>query len=271
MQRLEIESWDGGRMHVNRSFSKTLKEHGLTSFDSVARFRGVTVVRNVSGHVTARFTLATSRGPAEFFIKTHRFPPIKEFIKPLTQLRRPVVGARHEWDAMLRLHELGIPSMTPVAMGQRGFSSFVISEAVENCDNLAERLQQAPATERSLLQVKRRMINTVARIASHMHREGIHHQDLYLCHFLVPRNSDGLDIRLIDLGRVQMRRRLARRWIIKDLGQLCYSARQLTRSDHLRFMRAYLGRSVRPDDKPLLRKIACKAVAIARHSQKHAL
>jgi heptose I phosphotransferase len=258
-------------MRVNHSFSRTLAEHGLTSFDAVARFDGRTVVRKVSGHVTARFTLATAGGPASFFIKTHGFPPLKEFVKPLSQFRRPVVGARHEWDAMIRLYELGIPSMTPVALGQRGFSSFVISQAVENCENLAERLQRAAAHDPAFVRMKRRVIDAVARIAGRMHRQGIHHQDLYLCHFLVPLGSEGWEVRVIDLGRAQMRRRLARRWIIKDLGQLCFSARQLTRTDHLRFMRAYLGRRLESQDVALLRKIARKASAIAKHSQKHAL
>lgn len=62
-----------------------------------------------------------------------------------------------------------------------------------------------------------------SRLAAQLHRAGLHHQDLYLCHFFL-RESDG-DVRLIDVSRVgRLPRFLAKRWVVKDLGQFWYSA-----------------------------------------------
>jgi heptose I phosphotransferase len=46
---------------------------------------------------------------------------------------------------------------------------------------------------------------------------------------------------VIDLHRAQLRRRTPRRWIVKDLAGLYFSAMDtgLTRNDRLRFIRAY--------------------------------
>ncbi|MGH7201974.1 MAG: lipopolysaccharide kinase InaA family protein, partial [Planctomycetaceae bacterium] len=83
--------------------------------------------------------------------------------------------------------------------------------------------------------------------------------------------DDGPALHVIDLGRARRRRRLSRRWIVKDLAQLNYSAAGVTRADRLRFVRAYLGRPIREDDRRLLARIGRKTRAIARHSRKNRL
>jgi hypothetical protein len=72
-----------------------------------------------------------------------------------------------------------------------------------------------------------RLLEQTADLAAKLHRSGLHHRDLYLCHFMVhptdPESSP--EVRLIDVARV---RRLPgfltrRRWIVKDLAQFWYS------------------------------------------------
>jgi len=46
---------------------------------------------------------------------------------------------------------------------------------------------------------------------------------------------------------------------------------RLSRSDRLRFLRAYLDRQLTPRDRRLVRQIDRKTASIARHSRKHAL
>lgn len=74
----------------------------------------------------------------------------------------------------------------------------------------------------------------IANVAARLHSCRLHHRDLYLCHFLVRRNSGKVAgapyaIHLIDAGRVS---RLPifpfnLRWIVKDLAQLMFSLSQL--------------------------------------------
>ena len=69
------------------------------------------------------------------------------------------------------------------------------------------------------------------------------------------------DVRLIDLQRVQHRRWFRRRWIVKDLAQLSYSAPhdRLRPRDKVAFWRYYLGvHKLRPCDKRLIREVARK-------------
>ena len=60
---------------------------------------------------------------------------------------------------------------------------------------------------------------------------------------------DEPDLTLIDLHRAQIRLAVPRRWLIKDLGALWFSATdtQPTRRDAYRFIRAYTGRSLREE------------------------
>jgi RimJ/RimL family protein N-acetyltransferase len=84
-----------------------------------------------------------------------------------------------------------------------------------------------------------------ADLSARLHARGLHHRDLYLCHFMVRDDAGvgdvrgdagGVDVRLIDTARV---RRLGglltrRRWIIKDLAQLWYSTTKLPVTDEQR-------------------------------------
>jgi heptose I phosphotransferase len=95
---------------------------------------------------------------------------------------------------------------------------------------------------------KKAIIEKVAEIASTMHSNGINHRDLYICHFLLDISSgeaytDKDDIRLfvVDLHRAQIRQQIPRRWWVKDVGSIYFSALDigLTKGDVYRFLRAY--------------------------------
>jgi hypothetical protein len=71
-----------------------------------------------------------------------------------------------------------------------------------------------------------RLCSPTARLAARLHDAGLHHRDLYLCHFFARIDADGsVALRLIDAARV---RRLPKwptrqRWIVKDLAQFWFS------------------------------------------------
>jgi heptose I phosphotransferase len=272
-----FDVWDGGRLTVNRDFSPLLAAQGLTTFDSLMDFSGGRFAKNVlSERTTTRLELADAGGVERiFFLKRHLRPPLFELIKPWLRLQRPIFGARNEWDAILRFHQVGLATMVPVALGESGSRSFLLTAAIEGCCKLSEWMaERAGALRNGQLQSMRRIISGVAEAARTMHAAGMHHQDFYLTHLMLP--IDGIPqptqkIHILDLGRVRWRRHLSERWIVKDLAQLDYSAARLTGSDRLRFLMAYLGRPMHRSDRPLIRRIMWKSRAIARHSTKHGL
>jgi heptose I phosphotransferase len=76
----------------------------------------------------------------------------------------------------------------------------------------------------------------------------MNHRDCYICHFHleVPpgwerRPPEELRLYVIDLHRARIRPRAGRRWLVKDVAGLYFSALDagLTRADRLRFIRAY--------------------------------
>jgi heptose I phosphotransferase len=105
-------------------------------------------------------------------------------------------------------------------------------------------------------------------LAARLHASGLHHRDLYLCHFFV-KTSDDLELRLIDAARVRPLPWLFRqRWIVKDLAQFWYSAKQLKIMDDQ--LIRWLGRYTDNVGKlaPPLGAIESKVGWIARHDRK---
>ena len=273
MKNFEFDSWDDGRLTVNRDWTGTLGQNGLTTFASLMDLREGAVAKNLlPQRTTTRIELPqTSGAPAAFYIKRHTHTPLKEFIKPLIRLRRPIVGARNEWEAMIRCHAAGIRTMVPVALGEDGGRSFVVTEAIDGCIKLSDWLV-ARAERRALdpIAPAEEIVEQLAHVARTLHGAGMHHQDFYLGHFLLPRGADGR-LFLIDLGRVRWQRRLAARWIVKDLAQLNYSARGVSDEHRRLFVERYFGRPVSAADRRLLRRIEKKTASIARHSARNRL
>jgi heptose I phosphotransferase len=202
-----------------------------------------------------RRTFRIERQGRGFFIKCHHGVGWREIIKNLLQLRPPILGAGNEWRAIHRLQELGVETMTPVAYGQLGWNpamidSLLITEELQGCVSLethCQHWQQTPPPPGE----KRILIRRLAQIARTLHRNGVNHRDFYLCHFLIVSpwdgSEEGLHLHVIDLHRVQVRTSTPRRWVVKDIGSLWFSAMQigLTRRDLLRFVREYLGLPLR--------------------------
>jgi heptose I phosphotransferase len=223
------------------------------AFDAVMALEGE-VFRSLDGRRTLRF----ERGGKSYFAKLHSGAGWKEIVKNLCRLRLPILGAWNEKRAIERLHALGVETMTIAGYGRRGWipsrlQSFIITDELRNTLSLEDFCrpwrQQPPS-----FRLKKTLIDRLAWMARTLHRNGVNHRDFYICHFLMrvdsegrPVNPDNPHIHLIDLHRVQLRRRTPRRWIVKDLASLYFSSLDLglTSRDVLRFVRAYRGESLR--------------------------
>lgn len=200
----------------------------------------------------SRRTFAVTLGGGRYFVKVHRGTGLGEILKNLFQLRLPVTSARNEWRALNRLQELGIQVPVVAAYGKRGLlpqstESFIVTEDVGTQLNLEDLTRDWPRQPPRFAD-KLALIREVAGISRRMHGNGICHRDFYICHFLV-QGDDGKQLTLIDLHRALVKNNLGRRWIIKDVGSLYFSAMAigLTRRDLLRFIRAYSGSGLRTE------------------------
>lgn len=275
---MEFDDWDGGRLRVNREFAALLRANGLTTFAALMNFAGGTVVRQIGARATARITLMDGERRPEFYIKRHGPLSWKEYLKPFLRLTRPVHGARPEWEAILRFHAAGIPTMVPVALGECDGESLLVTQSLEDCQSLLDWVAEVCDAEPAgggwtgaRAAEARRLMERVAVIARRMHDAGLHHQDFYLNHLLLPRGGTAEQIKVIDLGRVRWQRNLSRRWILKDLAQLEYSARRLPAALRLRFLKLYLGRPFEPADRRLIRRVVRKSRWIDRHTRRNGL
>lgn len=239
---------------LDDTFRKSLPWEADDIMDELMAMDGE-VVRRHKNRRTVRFTL----GEDAYYIKTHGRTGLLEILKTfLTSLSPPVIGARPEWTAIMKFEELGIATMDLVGYASEGATplthrSFVITRSLENTmslDLLCWKWLHNPPK----LRAKWTVISTVASISSRMLENGINHRDFYLNHFLIdcdsiPALAEGKPplIHLIDLHRVQIRKKTPRRWKVKDLGSLYYTSLEFgfTRKDYLRFIKAYTGMSLR--------------------------
>ena len=230
---------------------------GVDPFDHIMQLEGE-MFRDIDNRRTLRFSLNGRR----YFLKAHYGVGWKEIIKNLLQFRLPVLGARNEWRAIQRLQELGVETMVLVGYGERGINparrqSFVITEALEDTVSLEDFCapwENNPPVTREELKLKRALIDRLAEVSRRLHENGVNHRDYYLCHFLLDRSAHATQnpasvprVSLIDLHRVQIRRRTPRRWIVKDIGGLYFSSMRigLTQRDLYRFMRGYSNKPLR--------------------------
>ena len=216
---------------------------GRDAFDAAFAIEGETY-RAAANRRTVRFETA---GGA-YFAKLHSGVGWREILKNLAALKPPVLGARNEFHACQRLAAAGIRVPRVAAFGWRAVNpaqgqSFIVCDALVNhvsLETLAERWAKQPPAP----MLKRRLLLAVADLARAMHDAGVNHRDFYLCHLLADSGAlaqGKARLALIDLHRAQTRRSVPRRWRLRDLAALWFSAAglRLSRTEQLRFVARY--------------------------------
>lgn len=255
---------------------------GKDAFEQVENLQG-----QVYRELEARRTLRTEVNGKGYFVKIHRGVGWGEIFKNLVTARLPVLGAGQEWQAIQRLHEVGVSTMTAVAYGERGGNpaqqhSFIVTEELAPTIDL-EQLTMGWSDQPPAPTLKWALILRVAQMTGRMHGAGVNHRDCYICHFLLHTDTpfDAKDFRLsvIDLHRAQVRHAVPKRWRDKDLAGLYFSALDigLTRRDLLRFLKVYFGvvdsrplRQILQDEAALLRWLQGKADRLrSRYTRKY--
>jgi hypothetical protein len=271
--QLGFEPADNGNVWLDRRFSAPLQQAGLLGFEKImsktdGRCEKFLEDREV-WHMRVRIPEDGSRG---VYVKKHHMQTWGNRLRALFGLQPKPTPGRIEAANVAALTTEGIAVMRLIAYGEKLHAnglqeSFVITEELENFTELHHYLRgrfdlptEGPRTESD--HDLRRLISEIAQIVRRFHAAGYNHRDLYCRHFFVKDTGPmRREIRLIDLQRVQHRRWLRRRWIVKDLAQLSWSTpRSRIKSTHkMAFIRAYFGvRKLLPAHKRLIRSILAK-------------
>ncbi len=245
--------------------------------------------KNIKGKIyremSDRRTLQFQQGDESYFLKLHLGVGWLEIIKNLMLLRLPVLSARNEYDAIRRCERVGIHTMAPVAYGVTGRNparrqSFIVTEDLVDTISLEDLCRDWPHNPPPYW-LKTALIHRVADISRRLHDNGINHRDFYICHFLlkIPNGVAALTPRelrlyLIDLHRAQLRVDTPRRWIIKDIAALHFSALNigLSQRDLLRFARRYTGLPLKQamvEHRWLWRPLPGKVAQLQRRKQRY--
>ena len=223
----------------------SIEEEGLKRLFSV---QGQVYRENI-GRRTVRFKF----GDEYYFGKFHTGVGWEKIIKNILQFRRPpVLSAQDEWLAIKKLESIGVNTMRLLGYGKSGWNpakiqSFVVTHELKNTISL-EDLCKDWASSPPSREFKQALITGVAKVARTIHENGLNHRDLYICHYHldVSKKMDAIgpgDIHLylIDLHRVQIRRKTPLRWRAKDISALFFSSMDigLSKEDLLLFAGVY--------------------------------
>jgi len=190
--------------------------------------------------------------------------------------------ALREWQNIFRLKALGVQTVNPVVMAQRGRESFIITESLEPMARLEDIISKACLPVRQ----KKILIYRLAQLTRRLHDNNLFHKDFYAGHIFVQptaavsgqgglvggENKDDFDLYLIDVQR--LREHLCRRghWRTKDLASLNFSVGQglVKNSDKIRFLEYYWKGTFMPRGRrrKIIGRIMAKTERIARHTEK---
>ena len=190
---------------------------------------------------------------------------VRLHVKRYQPVQRPTTPGEEEQQGHDLLQSNQIPTANLVAWGTTDDGrSFVIWEDLAGftpADKLIAASEYSPL-----------LLRMTADLAARLHQAGLHHRDLYLCHFMVKPAGDQTEIRLIDPARV---RRLPGfltrvRWIVKDCAQYWYSTLKLPVTDAQRnaWLVRYCQQRQLPSTHLMRGMIESKVKRIARHDVK---
>ncbi|HVX60290.1 MAG TPA: lipopolysaccharide kinase InaA family protein [Pirellulales bacterium] len=274
---------ESGRMWVDTEYLSLLAQAGLSSFESVMATGSGRVLRTLRDRENRRLELDDGRGLRGMYLKKHFIRSWRHWLRARLGLGPGETPGRIEAINVERLEQAGIAAMRLAAYGQRlrvdGVAeSFVLTEELAGYVQLDHFLRKqfpelAPLIARRRDRRLDRLIAAAADVAGRFHQHGFNHRDLYCCHFFILEPSRGrFLVNLIDLQRVERRHWFRRRWVVKDLAQLAYSAprERVTRTHRLAFIKHYLGiRKLRREDKRLIRQVLAKQRSMERRLGVH--
>lgn len=164
-------------------------------------------------------------------------------------------ASRREWRRAVELERRRIPTVRPLAWGERRrgrlvFDNYFVSAGIERTCSLdvyaARHLAVMPRDQRA--RRRRQIIASLARLCAEMHDQGVRHNDLHAGNLLIRmaeavggRTTDEIELFVIDLPAIRLSRPLAWRASRASLAMLGGGLLDHTsRAERWRFFKAYL-------------------------------
>jgi tRNA A-37 threonylcarbamoyl transferase component Bud32 len=235
-----------GAAHAVRDLPRSLVEQLLHEPNRLWQAHVDRPVKLSVGSLVVEAELPTLAGPRHVAVK--RLRP-KNWLKTVASWFRRG-RAPEAWYRGHALLARGIPTARPLVVYEPrrnpGHHGFLVTEWLTDAEDLhlyAWDLAKRPAAER------RRRIREVAeaagKIIGRLHDQGFTHRDLKGNNLLVREMDGGVEMFLIDLDGLRQGSRPTQRACCKNLTRIALSAEMhpwVSRTDRLRFLRAYLRR-----------------------------
>ncbi|MBA7506046.1 hypothetical protein ES706_04726 [subsurface metagenome] len=266
---------------IDSDFQTAFSKSGLTSIEEVFSFdaaKNLTKINLAQFRTRLQFEINSPQLPSSttVFMKRYDRPPVLVQLRNWLSQHNRKSCALCELDAVNKLAAAGINTPKVISYGEQWDAllekrSFIITEKIPDAISLERKLPDyfhKPNTVENL-KLRRNFILQSAAFIKKFHETNYRHRDLYLSHIFY---SDNGKFYLIDLARVFGPIVLRRRFQIKDIAQVYYSApgKHFSKTDRLRFYMAYAGQSkLTKKNKIFIRKVINKAKRMARHDIKH--
>lgn len=236
-------------IYVNNGYREILNSRGWLNFDNVMRETGGILYKKNK----LRSVVKIDIDGKNLFLKRHfkRANPSWAF---------------REWQNIFRLKSLGIKTMNPAAVGERGGNSFIITESLED----AEKLENLIKKSRLDFGERRDLILKLSVLTKRLHNNNLFHKDFYTGHIFVKKTENGFEPFLIDVQRLERHLLFTRRWRIKDIASLSFSSFGgcVNVSDRFRFLKYYLDADDIREHRDFIKEIIEKTGRIERHTKK---
>jgi heptose I phosphotransferase len=255
------------RILADPALRAELEAEGLLDLNALMRRDGMQVVK---ARLTSRQTykLRTSSGRTVYLKLYRKVEPEPRFTRLFARGFDSM--ASREWHVVQCLHELNVPTMRLAACIEE-----VIDGRVTRAAFLTEGLNAPRSLHRLLLDEfteypqplrRQKLARELGGIVRTMHAGGVNHRDFYLVHIRVGHNDE---LYVTDLNRADIRKRVTRRWRVKDIAAILHSAPQslVTATDKARVIRAYLGGRLR-EHRAFIRAVIRKAERMTAHTRK---
>jgi hypothetical protein len=254
---------------VRSNFADCFKRLGLESMDDVFSFSGgKSLTKDNLAAFRQRIMFDTDSPKTTLFLKRYQNIPKLKQKKNWLNRRKRISTMTCDLEPAENLRKLGINTPKIIAFGEEWSGlfekrSFIITEKIPASTSLEEKLPDY------FIYQRKNFIESLAAFVRKFHKTGYRHRDLYLCHIFC--NPQG-QFTLIDLNRVFKPLIFSKRYLMKDLTQLYYSApgEIFTKADRLRFFLTYMKKNkISKKDKIIIKKIKSRAQRMAKHDKKH--
>lgn len=264
---------------VDADFVQGFKKLGLISIESVFSFNAAkNLTKNNLARFRSRLQFETNSPRTMLFLKRYDRPPALVQLKNwLVHHSRRSCGYVESVSAS-QLTAAGVCTPKTIAYGVQWGAlfekrSFIITEKIPEAEALERKLPDCFNGRATTENLKRRrhFIAQLAGFIKKFHETNYRHRDLYFSHIF---HSDNNKFYLIDLARAFKPLILRRRFQLKDIAQVYYSApgRYFSNTDRLRFYLGYTSqRKLTSNDKVFIRKVINKVKRMERHNIKHGI